>query len=376
MAAPTAPAAPRAQFAPPSPGYRRTDASPLVLGSWLIGFALLVVALILVGGATRLTESGLSITEWRPVRGVLPPLDAAGWAAAFEQYRQIPQYEQLNHGLTLDGFRRIYLWEYAHRLLARLVGLTLVLPLAWFMVRRRIPRQAQRPLALLVALLLGQALLGWWMVTSGLSVRTEVSQYRLAAHLAVALVILSVAVWTAADLLQPRPTAWRTVPRRRTAALRALFALVFLSAISGAFVAGLRAGRIYNSFPLMGGRVVPPGYGQLGSWWRDAFENPVAAQFHHRVLAVTTVLVAITLWGAFGRSPDRRVTSRMQLVLAAALLQLTLGITTLLLAVPVPLGVAHQGGAVLLLITVLLALHAVRHRADGPAGIAPTRSHH
>ncbi|MGZ8375820.1 MAG: COX15/CtaA family protein [Gemmatirosa sp.] len=328
------------------------------VGRWLAAWAVLVFAIILVGGATRLTESGLSITEWKPVRGVVPPLSHAEWTAEFAKYRRIPQYQRLNAGMSLDAFKGIYLWEFWHRIVARLAGLAYVLPLVWFAARRRIPPLVRGRVYLLLGLLLAQAAMGWWMVTSGLSVRTEVSQYRLAAHLLTALVILGISVWTAADLLDGPRRATSGVDTRRSRALGALLGLVFVTAGSGALVAGLRAGRVFNTFPLMGGRVVPPGYGQLAPWGRNVFENHAAVQFHHRVLAVATFLAAVTAWTMLRGSANRPLARRVRLVLAAALLQLALGIATLLLAVPTALGVAHQAGAALLLTAVLLAWHA------------------
>lgn len=330
------------------------------LGKWLALWAALMALLVLIGGATRLTESGLSITEWKPVSGVVPPLSDAAWAAEFDRYKEIPQYRERNAGMTLGEFRTIYLWEYVHRLWARIVGAALALPLLWFVVRRRVPRTVWPRLVSLLALLGAQGALGWWMVVSGLSARTSVSQYRLAAHLALALVLYGWTVWTAAEFLE---TGHGAAAGRRAApvrALGALTALVFATAVSGAFVAGLRAGKIYNTFPRMGAGFVPLGYRELDPWWRNAFENPAAVQFNHRMAAVTTLLAALLLWLAFRRTPNARLARRLRLVLAAALTQVALGISTLLLSVPVWLGVAHQGGAVLLFTAALLALHASR----------------
>lgn len=342
-----------AQPTPATAGGHRARAG----GLWLVSFAVMVFIMILVGGATRLTESGLSITEWKPVAGVIPPLSDAQWEAEFAKYRRIPQYQQLNAGMPLAAFKRIYLWEYGHRLAARLVALAFVLPLAWFAVKRRLPPFALRRATILLVMLLGQAVMGWWMVASGLTARTEVSQYRLAAHLLLAFALLALTVWTAADLLEGR--------RRRSSrsvfgvpVLPVLTGLVLLASGSGALVAGIRAGRIYNTFPLMGGSVLPREYAQLAPTWLNLFENPAAVQFNHRVLAVLTFVAALVAWALLRRSPDARLVRRMHLVAGAALLQLLLGIVTLLLAVPIPLGVAHQGGAALLLCAVLLAWHA------------------
>jgi cytochrome c oxidase assembly protein subunit 15 len=328
------------------------------VGIWLVAWAVLCFAIVLVGGATRLTESGLSITEWKPVSGVIPPHTAAQWAAEFEKYRRIPQYQRLNPGMTLEGFQAIYLWEFWHRIVARLAGLAFAVPFVWFALRRRIPRFARGRIAWLLALLAAQGAMGWWMVSSGLSVRTEVSQYRLAAHLSLAFILLGATVWTAADLLEGRRMRHARPRGRRDHLLPCLVALVGVTSASGALVAGLRAGRVFNTFPLMAGRVVPPGYAQLHPWWRNLFENHAAVQFDHRVLALTTFLAVVATWTALRRSSPPRLARRLDLALAAAMLQLTLGISTLLLRVPVALGVAHQGGAALLLVAVILAWHA------------------
>jgi cytochrome c oxidase assembly protein subunit 15 len=328
----------------------------------------MLALLVLIGGATRLTESGLSITEWKPVTGVVPPLTDAAWTAEFAKYQEIPQYRQLNAGMTLAEFKAIFLWEYVHRLWARLVGVALALPLLWFGVRRRLPRTVWTKLVPLVALLGAQGALGWWMVASGLSERTSVSQYRLAAHLALALVLYAWTVWTAADFLERRPARVGAAAAAPARWLGAYTVFVFATAVSGAFVAGLRAGRIYNTFPMMAGRLVPIEYGQLAPWWKNLFENPSAVQFNHRLIASATATAALVLWYAFRRAADARLARRVGLVLAAALLQAALGISTLLLSVPVWLGVAHQGGAVLLFTAALLALHAARpQRREGSA---------
>ena len=346
--------------ATPSARDRHSDSRAAAL--WLGLWALLLFAIVLVGGATRLTESGLSITEWKPITGVVPPHTAEQWAAEFEKYRRIPQYQRLNAGMSLEAFKAIYLWEFWHRIVARLAGVAFALPFAWFVARRRLPGFVVPRLTVLLALLAAQGAMGWWMVSSGLSVRTEVSQYRLAAHLTLAFVLLGITVWTVADLREGRRCG-RAGPGARGRVLPALVALVGLTSASGALVAGLRAGRVFNTFPLMAGRVVPPGYGQLSPWWRNLFENHAAVQFDHRVLAVTTFAAAVATWITFRRSAPTPLARRLDFVLAAALLQLGLGIATLLLAVPVSLGVAHQGGAALLLVAAILAWHADAPRA-------------
>lgn len=337
------------------------------LGIWLAIWAVMLYLLILIGGATRLTESGLSITEWQPVSGVIPPIGAEQWNAAFARYQQIPQYAAMNAGMTLPQFQRIFLWEYTHRLWARLVGLAFAIPLLVFLARGMVPRAMRGRLWLLLILLGAQGALGWFMVSSGLSARTEVSQYRLAAHLAAALLIYGATVWTAADFLA-RPRA-RLSPDERVLQRGAwwLTGLAFLTAIAGAFVAGLRAGRVFNTFPLMGDRIVPPGYGAFSPWWRNLFENPGAVQFDHRVLAIVTVALIVWSWWRARHQALTPITRRiLAWVTVAGVLQLSLGIATLLLKVPVVLGVAHQGVAVLLITGGLLLLHALRDPEGSP----------
>jgi cytochrome c oxidase assembly protein subunit 15 len=271
--------------------------------------------------------------------------------------------------MTLEGFRAIYLWEFWHRIVARLAGLAFAVPFVGFALRRRIPRFARGRISWLLALLAAQGAMGWWMVSSGLSVRTEVSQYRLAAHLTLAFILLGATVWTAADLLEGRRTRHARSRGWRDHVLPCLVALAGVTSASGALVAGLRAGRVFNTFPLMAGRVVPPGYAQLHPWWLNLFEIHAAVHFDHRVLALTTFLAVVATWTALRRSSPPRLARRLDLALAAAMLQLTLGISTLLLRVPVALGVAHQGGAALLLVAVILAWHA-----DGLAAEAADRA--
>lgn len=330
-----------------------------LIGLWLAVWAGLIALLILIGGATRLTESGLSITEWNPVSGVIPPLSQVQWEAAFEKYQQIPQYQAMNSGMSISDFKVIFLWEYSHRLMARLVGLVFALPLLWFLIKGIIPGTMRSRLIMLLILLALQGALGWFMVASGLSERTEVSQYRLAAHLFSALLIYGAAVWTAADFLSPPRGAPRGV--RHSALL--ITGLATLTAVAGAFVAGLRAGKMYNTFPLMAGRLLPPRYGQMEPWWRNLFENHGAVQFNHRLLATLTALTALTLWYRWRkRADDDLIQKRFNWVAGAVLLQFGLGVATLLMFVPVSLGVIHQGGAVLLITCALLLAHASSHQ--------------
>jgi len=323
----------------------------------------MVLLLVVIGGATRLTESGLSITEWKPVTGVFPPLDRASWEAEFQRYQQIPEYQQLKRGMSLAQFQTIYVWEFTHRLWARLVGLAFAVPFLVFLWRRELDGPLARRLAVILVLTGLQGAMGWYMVKSGLTVRTDVSQYRLAAHLALALLVYCMAAWTAAELLEfgagaraaARPGA---IPAGRFALLAGgLVLFVYLTIVSGAFVAGLDAGRAWNTFPLMGGRIVPLGYAAIQPWYRNVFENVAAVQFNHRVLGLTAALFSLVVWRLGRRQPVSAETRRVLALLPLlALLQVSLGVTTLLLHVPVPVAALHQLCAVLVLTAALLAL--------------------
>lgn len=336
--------------------------------TWLDATVVAVALAVVVGGITRLTESGLSITEWKPITGVLPPLNAADWDAAYQSYLQIPQSQTIHRGITLGAFKGIFWWEWLHRILARLVGLVIAVPYFWFLVRRRLPSRLRLRLATLPLLVAAQGVLGWYMVASGLIVRSNVSQYRLVAHLGLALVIFVVALWTSASLRAARQGALAGGAPRGAAGsgswrmLTDAFAIwTFGVILSGGFVAGLRAGTIYNTFPLMGGQWVPPGYWMQSGFLSNAFENPVAAQFNHRVLAIATVLVAFVLWLlAVRRAAPRRVVTALRNVALVALVQVGLGIATLLLSVPVTVATLHQLTAVALLGATVLAANAVR----------------
>ncbi len=319
--------------------------------------------MVVIGGITRLTLSGLSITEWKPVVGVVPPLSAADWAAAFAKYKEIPEYRLVHYGISLDEFKSIYWWEYAHRLLGRLIGVAFAGPFAWFLVRRRLPRRLVPPLGGILLLGFAQGGLGWYVVESGLADRIEVSQYRLVAHLALALTIYSAILWVALGIV------WRSERADpgwgwRRAAESVLF-FVVLTILAGGLVAGIRAGLTYNTFPLMDGRLVPAGYAQLRPFVLNWFENIAAVQFDHRLLAIATAVVILLVWAAGWRAVlPHPVRAALHGLLAVAVLQVALGITTLVLVVPIPLAAAHQAGAVLLLTAAIVFRHALR-------GVAP-----
>jgi heme a synthase len=358
--------------APPAIGDR-TGSAPgrRAVALWLLGCCAMIFAMAVIGGITRLTVSGLSITEWQPVTGILPPLSAASWAAEFEKYRQIPQYRLLNDGMSLGDFKTIYLWEYVHRLWGRLIGVVYAVPFLYFLLRRQLPRQLLPPLAGILLLGFGQGALGWYMVESGLADRVDVSQYRLVAHLALALAIYAVTLWIALGLLSPADPKIPSPPHggRKGAAAgsgwrragEALIGLVALTILAGGFVAGLHAGLTYNTFPLMDGSFVPTGYAQLQPFIRNWFENIPAVQFDHRLLAMTTAAAVLLLWlcGQRARLP-RPARLALHALLAAAALQFALGVAALLLIVPIPLAAAHQAGAVLLLTAAIIWRHALR----------------
>ena len=327
------------------------------MAAWLFFCCGLIFLMVVVGGFTRLTLSGLSITELKPVVGIVPPLSAADWAAEFARYQQIPEYRAVHFAMGLGEFKSIYYWEYLHRLLGRLIGVAFAVPFIWFLARRRLPRHLAPPLAGILLLGFLQGLLGWYMVKSGLADRVEVSQYRLTAHLALALAIYAAILWTALGLVRGSPGAsagWRR-------AAEAVLVLVALTILAGGFVAGTRAGLTYNTFPLMDGRLVPAGYAQLHPLWLNWFENIAAVQFDHRVLAVATVIAVFLLWAAGLRAnlpiPARKALHALP---AVAVLQAALGISTLLLVVPIQLAAAHQAGAMLLLTAAIVFRHSLR----------------
>lgn len=331
--------------------------------AWLLSVAFLVLCIIVVGGATRLTDSGLSITEWKPILGAIPPLTEAHWLEALEKYRQIPEYHLVNKGMSLDEFKFIYWWEWGHRFLGRIIGLAFALPLAVFAWRGML-----RPGALtkyLAVLALGglQGAIGWYMVSSGLVDRVDVSHYRLALHLSVAFLILGLLVWLAMDLSDER------VPLRATglpanAALLALVivAIVYAQVALGAFVAGLKAGLAYNTWPLMNGQWIPDDLFAMSPWLLNLVENATTVQFNHRLVAY--IVVALGLWHCLTilRSDVGDTIRTSALLLAGGLLaQMTLGIVTLLHAVPIGLGIAHQGFAAIVLAIAVRHLWLVRH---------------
>lgn len=315
---------------------------------WLYAVLIVLVAIVMVGGATRMTGSGLSITEWKPIHGVVPPLNQAEWQEEFEKYQQIPQYEQLNKGMTLDEFKGIFWWEWAHRILARGVGFLVALPLVFFWLTGRLERSLRWPLVGLLALGGLQGFIGWWMVASGLAERVSVSQYRLATHLTLACVIIAATTYIARGLaIYSQASATRGV--QRFAGILVL--LVLVQIYLGGLVAGLHAGLSYNTWPLMDGAIVPGDLLIIEPAWRNFFENPKTVQFVHRMAAYT--VLAAALWHAFATAralPNSTHARRAQVLVLLVLGQAAIGVGTLLAQAHMHWALLHQAFAIVVLI--------------------------
>ena len=326
------------------------------VGLWLLGVALVILAMITIGGLTRLTGSGLSITEWKPIMGAIPPLSQQEWLEAFAKYRQIPQYVFENRGMTLEGFKAIFWWEWTHRFLGRLLGFVFFVPFIWFAWAGAIRRSDWPRMLLLFALGGLQGLIGWWMVASGLEVRLSVSQYRLAIHLGTALVLLVAMIWIALEYL--KGAQGRGDARRGYA----FAGLVYVQMLLGALVAGLHAGLVYNTWPDMNGRVFPENAFFSSPWWINFFENDGLAQFDHRIGAYIVAGMAAYLY-AKGIKLTGAAKSSAKLLAALTAVQVGLGIVTLLLVAPEGLAAAHQVTAALLLSVAVWHAFELRHRS-------------
>lgn len=331
---------------------------------WLSVVALLVVCMVVVGGATRLTGSGLSITEWRPVTGALPPLSDAAWLSEFHKYQRIPQYQLVNRGLPLSAFKTLYWWEWGHRLLARLVGAAILAPLVLLLFLRRIPRRLVWRCCALLGLVALEGFIGWWMVASGLEARVSVAPERLATHLGIALIIFSTALWTALESWFGRVNRSRGLDRSRTVWTVALAVLAYVQILLGALVAGSHAGQIDTDWPLMAGRLLPEDYAPAGmSLWDVIAHNQASVQLHHRLTAYALVVIAAVTTYRCGFGRDVRPGLKLAAVLVVALvaMQAALGIATLRLGAPLWMALAHQIGAVAVLAsTLVLAWRARR----------------
>jgi len=340
----------------PAPGQR-------AVGLWLFAVAALCLSIAVVGAITRLTESGLSMVEWKPLLQDIPPLTEAQWNHVFGLYQQSPQYKLVTNGMSLAEYKGIFWWEWTHRLFAQMIGVAFLLPFLWFLARKQLPRRLVPYLVGLFALGGLQGLVGWLMVASGLVDRPSVSHYRLAAHLSLDVTIYALTLWTAFFVFRPRAQPLAPEGVRQSLRRHAVVGLMLLAItmLWGAFTAGLRAGLLYNTFPLMGGGIAPPDIFDLAPWWSNFTENRGAVQFVHRVLAMTTGLALLGLalrlrQPAIGLELRRTATALFLIVL----LQIGLGIEAVLNLVPVWLGALHQANAILLLGVLVRVLFLLR----------------
>ena len=316
---------------------------------WLLSTIIMVILMILIGGVTRLTDSGLSMVEWRPLWGFLPPISQFEWYRVFELYMKSPEYIFKNKGMSLEEFKEIFFWEYFHRLWGRLIGIIFIIPLLFFIIVKKIPKSILSKLFLILFLGGLQGFIGWWMVKSGLVNDPTVSQYRLTIHLSNALLILSLLIWVYLDVKEG-------VSQIKPDFSFFMFSILFITIIAGAFVAGMDAGLMYNEYPFMGDSLIPENYGEYQLL--DPFENPASAQFHHRHLALfTTLCTLFYCYKYYFESEDKKVKKLSLLISIVVCSQFTLGIVTLINMVPVYLGAIHQTGAVILFISLICSMH-------------------
>ncbi|GKS68759.1 cytochrome c oxidase assembly protein subunit 15 [Nitrosomonas sp. PY1] len=329
---------------------------------WLLICCVLVFAMIVVGGVTRLTDSGLSIVEWQPIVGTMPPITENDWEVLLEKYRSTPQYQKINKGMSIDEFKGIFWWEYFHRLLGRLIGLVFFIPFVCFLIQKRIDRPLGVKLTGIFILGGLQGFMGWYMVMSGLVNDPHVSQYRLTAHLGLAIVIFAAMFWVALGILSPKANNSTDEKIRSLYKFSAgLTGLIFIMILSGGFVAGIRAGFAYNTFPLMNGHFIPPEIFMLEPWYRNFFANMAAVQFNHRLIAWILAFLVPLFWfksKKYNLSGTTRMACNFFLIMLV--IQIGLGISTLLYVVPIPLAASHQGGAVLLFTAALWVSHQLR----------------
>ena len=332
---------------------------------WLLICCATIFCMVTLGGVTRLTGSGLSMVQWSVIMGVIPPISDADWQHTFELYKQYPEYQKVNSHMDVHDFKSIFWFEYAHRMLGRFIGILFFFPMVYFIIRKKV-RPGLTPKLIAMFILGGlQGLMGWYMVKSGLVNDPHVSQYRLTAHLGLALVIYGYILWVALGLLLPARSDTQETTSKIHYFSWALLLLIFITAMSGGFVAGLKAGFAYNTFPLMAGQWVPDNILALQPAWTNFFENVATVQFQHRVLAISLFLVVIAFWFiAIKNTRPGRVRLALHLLLAAIALQVILGISTLVMKVPVPLAAAHQAGGVILLTAIIFVTHQLHQHAS------------
>ena len=338
---------------------------------WLVSGIVLILAMVLIGGITRLTGSGLSIVEWNVISGTLPPLSEAAWLAAFEKYKQFPEYQKLNFGMTLEGFKQIFWWEYLHRLLGRIIGVVFILPFLYFLLTRQLNRWLLKRLLFILLLGMGQGVMGWIMVKSGLVDNPHVSHFRLAAHFCLALSLIGVILWTIADLTTT--SQQECVPTKLKRLSQLVLVAIVVQIVLGAFVAGLKAGFSYNTYPLMEGEWFPSHQAEY-LIFPDFLENGAAVQFIHRWMALAVLLFVTTLTFA-ARNAASETRKRIRLLLYITLLQVVLGIATLVLAVPITLGILHQLIAAILFMQSVLVVHQLGSGGRAKTPASTTISH-
>ncbi len=328
------------------------------VAAWLLVCCALVFAMVVLGGVTRLTGSGLSMTDWRPITGVLPPMNDSEWQQVFDTYKQTPEFQKKNSTMDVNDFKGIFWLEYLHRLLGRTIGIAFLLPFLFFVWKGYIKKREFPKYALMFVLGGMQGVLGWYMVKSGLVDNPHVSQYRLTAHLVAAFLIYAFMFWVALTLLFPSQSTEKHPWYGKTLALSTM---IIVTIISGGFVAGLKAGKIYNTFPKMGEYWIPPDFLALEPTWRNFFDNMATVQFDHRVLAITTFVLIVTYWIKLRKTDlSPRIRRGVNALLHTAVLQVVLGISTLLLVVPIVLAASHQAVAMLLFTVALYLCHALR----------------
>ena len=333
----------------------------VLVGSWLLVMCAMVLVMVVIGGVTRLTHSGLSMVDWRPITGWMPPLNPAEWKEAFALYRETPEFKKVNIGINMEGFKSIFWLEYIHRLWGRVIGVALLVPFFYFLFRGWLNRCLFSKIMFIFVLGVAQGLLGWFMVKSGLVERPDVSQYRLTGHLGLAVIIYGYMFWTALGLLRRQTQKIRPVSNGLRRLTAATLAWLFLTILAGGLVAGLDAGFTYNTFPLMDGRLVPDGLFRITPVYLNFFENVTTVQFEHRITAaLSIVLMALLWWQARKEIVSIRARLPFNVLGALMLLQFGVGIATLILVIPVPVAAAHQAGAFLLVTAGLWALDSIR----------------
>ena len=335
---------------------------PIII--WLLAGCFLIYVMVVVGGITRLTHSGLSMVEWNMIIGSMPPTSEADWIVPFEKYKQSPEYQILNNQFSLEEFKSIYWWEFIHRMLGRIIGVVFLIPFFYFLVKKKFEKSLLKKMFILLALGAFQGVLGWFMVKSGLQKEPQVSHYRLAAHLISAFTVFGFTFWYALDLLYPKALMESEISKKVKRLAKITFGFIVLQIIYGAFVAGLKAGLFYNTFPRMGTSFLPDTLLTFEPFWKNLLENPSGVQFIHRYLAYIVVILVVFLWETVRKmdlTPMQRKTSNI--MLSVVCIQFLLGVITLLFAVPVTMGVLHQTGAFVLFAAALLFIHSLRRAA-------------